>query len=310
MKAMAYEEYGEGSELHLVDLPKPHCPHYCALVRVKTVGVNHIDYKVRAGLFGGMLTQFPVVPGWDVAGVVEEVHYSAPGFAPGDEVVGYVWMDYIHHGTYAEYVPAPVRTLARKPVNATWEQAAALPTAGLTAYQALKAISVQPGDTLLVHGASGGVGSIGVQLARLMGAEVIGAAREQNHEFLRELGVTPVRYGDGQHDEVRAHAPAGVQGVVDFYGKGSLATSIPLLAPGVGPEQMVTIADRVHAAEIGARWIAIQPGADDLSQLVAWVEQGDLTVHVSDVLPLADAAEAHRRIQSFHTRGRVVLAVE
>lgn len=123
---------------------------------------------------------------------------------------------------------------------------------------------------------------------------VIGTASERNHEYLREQGVEPVQYGDGLPARVRALAPDGVEGIVDFYGSGSLQASSSLLARGVGANQMVTAADRVHATEIGARWIAVQPDTDDLSQLVAWVEEVALTVHVSDTLPLTDAAEANR----------------
>jgi NADPH:quinone reductase-like Zn-dependent oxidoreductase len=307
VKAMAYERYGDDAELRLVDIPKPDCPHYSALVRVKAVGVNHIDYKVRSGLFASMMTHFPVVPGWDVAGVVETVHYSAgSAFVPGDEVIGYVWMDYIHHGGYAEYIPAPVRTLTRKPRNVTWEQAAGLPAAGLTAYQALRSITIRRGDTILIHGAAGGLGSVGAQIACHLGARVIGTAREQNHEFVRGLGVEPVRYGEDLDQQVRALAPDGVQAVADFVGKRSLGASASLLADGVGHEQMVTVADRAHAGEIGAHWIGVQSNTDNLAQLVAWVEQGHLTVQVSETLPLSDAAIAHRRLQAHHDPGKIV----
>jgi len=294
----------------LVELPKPKLRHFSALIRVKAAGVNPVDYKVRQGMFDGMMdAYFPVVPGWDVAGVVESVHYTSNEFTPGDEVIGYAWMDCLHHGSYAEYLCAPVRSLARKPRNMTWEQAAGLPLAGLTAYRALKAIDVRRGATLLVHAAAGGVGSLGVQIAKILGARVIGTASAGNHEFLRGLGVEPVAYGAGLAERVRALAPDGVDGVVDFFGAGSLEASMSLLAEGVGVQQMVTVADRAHADEIGARWTCVQPDAGDLSQLVAWAEQGALTVHVSEVRPLADAVEVHRRMQREHGRGKTVLSV-
>lgn len=310
MKAIAYEQYGDESVLRLVDLPTPKVGPDRALVRVKAAGVNPADFKVRQGALDSMLdTYFPVVPGWDVAGVVESVGYTSHVFAPGDEVIGYVWMDYLHHGTYAEFVSAPVRTLVRKPSNTTWEQAAGLPLAGLTAYQALKAIRISQGDTILVHGAAGGVGSLGVQIARVLGANVIGTASERNHDFLRDLGVEPVQYGDGMPEQVRALAPDGVDAVVDYFGGGSLDASTALVAPGVDADQMVTVADGMGAMELGAHVVGVRPDADDLSQLVAWVEKGALTVHVSDSLPLDMAIEAHRRIQAGHTRGKIVLTI-
>jgi NADPH:quinone reductase-like Zn-dependent oxidoreductase len=311
MRAIAFEEFGDETVLDLVDLPRPNVGHFRALVRVKAAGVNPIDDKIRQGKMDGVIdTFFPVVPGWDLAGVVEEVHYTATGFQPGDEVIGCAYPDYLHHGSYAELVPVPVRALARKPRNATWEQSAGLPTAGLTAYQALEAIQARAGDTVLVHGASGGLGSLAVQIARILGAKVIGTASERNHEFLRDLGAQPVRYGDGWADRVRALAPDGVDGVVDLFGGGLLGESLPLLAPGVGPDRMVTVADRLHAADLGARWIGVRPDGGDLSQLAAWVEDGALTVHVSEVLPLADAATAHRKIREGHTRGKIVLTFD
>lgn len=311
MRAIAFDRYGDESVLNLVEVPEPKVGHFRVLVRVKAAGVNPLDYKVVGGAVDGVLdTYFPVVPGYDVAGVVESVHYTVREFAPGDEVIGYVWMDYLHHGAYAELVSAPVRTLARKPPNASWEEAAGLPAAGLTAYQALNEIEVGPGDTLLVNGASGGVGSLGVQIAQILGASVIGTASEPNHEFLRDLGVEPVVYGDGLAERVRALAPTGVDGIVDFFGGGFLGASMSLLRRGLGPDRLVTVADRVHAADIGARWIGVRPDAEDLSQLVEWVDKGTLVVHVSAALPLAEAAAAHRRVRSGHTRGKVVLTID
>jgi len=151
-----------------------------------------------------MHVHFPLIPGWDVAGVVEAVGADATEFAVGDEVVGYVRKDHLQHGTFAELVAAPVRTLARKPASLSWTEAAGLPLAGLTALQALRRVGVTAGDTVLVHGAAGGVGSLGVQVAVALGARAIGTASERNHEFLTSLGAEPAAYGDGLADRVRA----------------------------------------------------------------------------------------------------------
>jgi NADPH:quinone reductase-like Zn-dependent oxidoreductase len=159
---------------------------------------------------------FPVTPGWDIAGTIERVGYLAEGFSKGDEVLGYAWMDFLHHGSYAEYMAVPLRTIVHKPPTISWEEAAALPLAGLTAYQAIKKVEIHAGDTVLAHGAAGGTGSLGIQILQILGAKVIGTASPANHEFVADLGATPVAYGDGLDDAVHGLAPDGVDGVVDF----------------------------------------------------------------------------------------------
>ena len=175
------------------------------LIRVRAAGINPVDWKILAGYLDPIMhVHFPLIPGWDVAGVVEAVGADATEFAVGDEVVGYVRKDHLQHGTFAELVAAPVRTLARKPASLSWTEAAGLPLAGLTALQALRRVGVTAGDTVLVHGAAGGVGSLGVQVAVALGARAIGTASERNHEFLTSLGAEPAAYGDGLADRVRA----------------------------------------------------------------------------------------------------------
>lgn len=187
MKGISYSRYGGPDVLEFGEVGDPKVGPDAVLVKVRAAAVNPVDWKCREGYLDGMLDPvFPVVPGWDVSGVVVQPGVSVPEFTAGDEVIGYVREDFLSRGTFAEYVAAPVRTLARKPRNLTWEEAAGLPLAGLTAYQVLvKALQVGRGDTVLVHAAAGGVGSIAVQLARHLGARVIGTASEGNHDFLR-----------------------------------------------------------------------------------------------------------------------------
>ncbi|HVY49041.1 MAG TPA: NADP-dependent oxidoreductase, partial [Minicystis sp.] len=173
MKAMAATQYGSPDVLALTELADPKVGPDTVLVRTKAAGVNPVDWKVLAGYLDGVMrVHFPLVPGWDVAGVVERVGAAVTEFAPGDEVVGYVREDHVQCGTYAELVGAPVRTLAKKARALDWHAAAGLPLAGLTALQALDAVGVAAGEMLLVHNASGGVGSLAVQIARARGARV------------------------------------------------------------------------------------------------------------------------------------------
>jgi NADPH:quinone reductase-like Zn-dependent oxidoreductase len=198
MKAMTLQQYGQPEDLKLTDHPDPKVAPGEVLVRAKAAGVNPVDWKLGEGLLDALMeTHFPMIPGWDVAGVVERVGLDMEEFAPGDEVYGYIRKDSVQLGTYAELVSAHVRMLARKPASLTWEQAAGVPLAGLTAYQCAERVGVGAGETVLVHAAAGGVGMFGVQIAAALGARVIGTASERNHDFVRELRGEPVTYGDG-----------------------------------------------------------------------------------------------------------------
>ncbi|MCI4062011.1 NADP-dependent oxidoreductase [Micromonospora sp. R77] len=308
MKAIAIDAYGPAETLTLRELPDPPVGPDTVLVRVRAAGVNPVDWKVRDGhLAGALPTHFPLVPGWDAAGVVEAVGPAVTGFAVGDEVIGYVRRDDVQHGTYAELVPAPERTLADKPVQASWVEAGGLPLAGLTAYQALQLARTGAGDTVLVHGAAGGVGHLAVQVARALGADrVIGTASEANHDFVRSLGAEPVSYGDGLLDRVRAVAPDGVDVALDLFGGDALDVSAELLTR---PARLVSTADPEHVTRLGGSYLFVKPSTADLSMLAGLVDAGRLTVHVARTFPLAEAGPAQRLVAEGHVRGKVVLEV-
>jgi len=307
MKAITYRSYGGPDVLEYGEVPEPKLGADRVLVRVRATSVNPVDWKIQAGyLDSAMDAVFPVIPGWDVAGVVERVGVGITEFEPGDEVIGYVREDMVSRGTFAEYVAAPVRTLARKPRNLTFEQAAGLPLAGLTAYQALtRALDVQPGETVLVHAAAGGVGSLAVQMAVALGARVIGTAGEQNHDFLRSLGAEPVRYGEGLADRVRALAPQGVDAVLDLIGGDALQASPELL----GPDGRLASAADGAVLGLGGRFVFVRPDAADLAALTDLAEIGRLKVEVAATFPLRQAADAQRLNAGGHTRGKVVVTV-
>ncbi|MFD7664024.1 NADP-dependent oxidoreductase [Streptomyces sp. NPDC059788] len=306
MKAIIANSYGDPDRLGCTDLPDPKVGPDSVLVRVKAAGVNPVDWKVLAGYLDPLMhVHFPLIPGWDVAGVVEAVGLDATEFAVGDEVVGYVRKDEVQHGTFAELVAAPVRTLARRPAALSWQQAAGLPLAGLTALQSLDRVGVTKGETVLVHAAAGGVGSLGVQIAVARGARVIGTASERNHDFLRSLGAEPVTYGDGLAGRVRELAPDGVDAVVDFVGNGVVDVSQELLRD---TSRIASIADS-EVKEKGGHHVWVRPDSAGLAELGDLADAGKLTVHVDTVLPLSEAAEAFRRSQEGRTRGKIVLEV-
>ncbi|MGW2714867.1 NADP-dependent oxidoreductase [Streptomyces sp. NPDC001356] len=306
MKAMALRRYGRSDDLEWMELPDPKVAPGEVLVRVKAAGVNPVDWKLAEGRLDAVMeTGFPLIPGWDVAGVVERVGFDVTEFAPGDEVFGYIRKDWAQLGAYAELVSAHVRLLAPKPAALTWEEAAGVPLAGLTAYQAVRRVGLQPDETVLVHGAAGGVGSFGVQIATALGARVIATASERNHEFVRSLGAVPVAYGPGLRDRVREQAPQGVDAAVDFAGHDAVDVSLDLLED---PGRLASVVDPEAAAR-GGHYVWVRPDRTDLDALAALADAGRLTVHVDRVLPLAEAAEAWRVSQGGHTRGKLVLSV-
>ncbi|MET7797122.1 NADP-dependent oxidoreductase [Streptomyces decoyicus] len=306
MKAIIANSYGGPEVLEYTDRPDPKVGPDSFLIRVKAAGVNPVDWKIVAGYLDPMMdVHFPLVPGWDVAGVVEAVGADATEYEVGDEVIGYVRKDEVQHGTYAELVAAPVRTLARKPASLSWQQAAGLPLAGLTAYQALARVGTKAGETVLVHAAAGGVGSLAVQIAVAQGARVIGTASERNHAFLRSLGAEPVTYGDGLADRVRALAPEGVDAAVDFVGGGVVDVSQELLKDR---SRVASIADGEVKSK-GGHMVWVRPDTDDLTALGALADAGKLTVPVEVIIPLPEAAEAFRRSMAGRARGKIVLEV-
>ncbi|EPD61497.1 NADP-dependent oxidoreductase [Streptomyces sp. HGB0020] len=307
MKGISYSRYGGPEVLEYGEVRDPKVGPDAVLVKVRAAAVNPVDWKCRAGHLDGMLDAvFPVVPGWDLSGVVVRPGVSVTEFTAGEEVIGYVREDFLSRGTFAEYVAAPVRTLARKPRNLSFEEAAGLPLAGLTAYQVLvKALQVKRGETVLVHAAAGGVGSIAVQLVRHLGARAIGTASARNHAFLRGLGCEPVEHGEGLAERVRGVAPEGVDAVFDTVGGEALKASAGLLAPG---GRLASIADG-DVTGYGGRYCWVRPDADDLLRLTELVEQGAVSVHVDRAFPLEQAAQAHRLSEEGRTRGKIVVTV-
>jgi NADPH:quinone reductase-like Zn-dependent oxidoreductase len=308
MKAVSYRTYGGPEVLEYGDLPEPKVGPDAVLIKVKAAAVNPVDWKAQLGYLDGLLESvFPVIPGWDVSGVVVRPGVDAVEYQEGDEVIGYVREDFLSRGTFAEYVAAPVRTLARKPANLTFEQAAGLPLAGLTAYQTLvKAIRLGEGETVLVHAAAGGVGSLAVQIAAHLGARVIGTASERNHGYLRSLGAEPVTYGEGLAERVRALAPDGVDAVLDLVGGDALTVSPDLLATG---GRLVSIADPAVLG-LGGRYFWVRPDAADLAALSELAERGVIEVEVAATFPLEKAADAQRLNAEGHTRGKIVVTVD
>jgi len=309
VKAVTYAEYGGPERPQAGEGDDPQTGPDWVRVAVRATSVNPVDWKLAAGGLDAMLDAFfPVVPGWDVAGVVTEVGPAHHDLQVGDEVYGYLRKDAVHGGTYAEQVAAPRATLALKPTSLSFEEAAGVPLAGLTALQALDdALGVGTDDVVLVHGASGGVGVFAVQIAAARGARVIGTASAANHDFVRDLGGEPVEHGDGLVDRVRALAPDGVTAVLDTRG-GDAMSSAPDVLADEHQGRVASIADPA-VAELGGTYVFVHPDVDDLTALAALADAGQLRVPIASTYPLERAADAWRESMEGHVRGKIVLTV-
>lgn len=303
MKAMAYKGYGGLDKLEQLELPRPKVGPGSVLIRVKAAGVNPVDWKIMGGYLDAIMNvTFPVIPGWDVAGVVEAVGFDTPEFKVGDEVYAYGRRDSVHFGSFAEYMVLPASSVAHKPASLSWEEAAALPLTGLTAQRTLDALELKSGQTLLIHNGSGGAGQAAIQIATNAGVNVIATASPQNHDLLRGLGATPVARGEGLVERVRELAPEGVDAVADFHGEALETTLAVLKESGTH----ASVADGSVAAH-GGHYIWVRPEAKELDRLSALVEAGKLKVNVVSARPMQEAAAAFGESMAGKTAGKIVL---
>jgi NADPH:quinone reductase-like Zn-dependent oxidoreductase len=305
MKAIIYRQYGGPEVLEVADVPEPKLSQTNVLIRVKAAALNPADHMLQEGLGDSFMDAwFPVIPGWDVAGIVERAGPGVSEFASGDEVIGFVREEVLRHGTYAEKISTSVAYLVRKPRNATWVQAAALPLAGLTAYQAIvHTLDIREGETLLIHGASGGVGSIAAQIAVSRGARVVGSASDVNHHYLRSIGVQAVLYGEQLVEDARRIVPEGFDAVFDCAGRGVLSLNQQL-----GKEGMRACS--IAGGGPGVKTVFARANQADLTKLVELVEAKSLIVPIAATYPLTEAAVAQQALRNGRNApGKIVLEV-
>ncbi len=301
-RAVRFQEYGDIDVLEVVDVPRPVPGPGQALVRVKAAGINIGEAKIRQGLLHERWpATFPSGQGSDLAGVVEETGSGVTGPAVGDEVLGHT----DGRASQAEYVVVEEADLIPKPSAVPWEVAGSLFVAGTTAYATVRAVSAGEGDTLVVAGAAGGVGSIAVQLASMHGAAVIGLAGAANHQWLRDHGVVPVSYGDGTIERI-GEVAGHVDAFIDAFGGGYVETALEL---GVDPDRIDTIADFAAVERFGVKAEGSATAAEPavLSELVQLVAAGRLEVPIAATYPLAQVREAYRQLEGGHVRGKIVL---
>ena len=304
-KAVRFDDYGGIDVLRVEDVPRPVPGDGQVLVQVKAAGINPGEDKIRQGLLRERWpATFPSGQGSDLAGIVAQTGPGVAGFSAGDEVLG--WTD--NRSTQAEFVLAEAGKLTAKPAGVLWEVAGALFVAGTTAYAAVRAVALSPGDTVVVAGASGGVGTIAVQLARRAGATVIGLASEPHHAWLTAHGVIGVSYGDGVADRIR-QAAGQVDAFIDTVGGDYVRMAVEDLR--VEPSRVDTIAnlEAVEKFGIKAEGSAFAASAAVLAELAGLIAAGELEVPITATFPLAEVQDAYRRLAQGHVLGKIVLKV-
>jgi len=303
MKAVVFDTFGDPDVLHVAEVQRPEPGPGQMRIKVRAAGVNPIDAEIRSGAMQAVFpTPLPAILGIDVAGTVDAVGNGVDGFPTGESVVG--WAD-APAGAYAEYALAS--QVVRVPADLSFADAVTLPTAVEAANRGLDQLGVRAGDTVLIHGAAGSVGTIAVQMAVARGATVVGTASEAHQDYVRSLGAIPTRYGDGLVERVRGLVPH-VDAVLDAAGKGALPDSIALRG---GTDRILTLADPAGPS-LGVKFSAGARADRSTSDLAAWVDmaaRGELTTAVGGTYPLEQAAEAQRVSQAGHPPGKLILTV-
>jgi NADPH:quinone reductase-like Zn-dependent oxidoreductase len=302
-RAVQFDEYGGLDVLTVREIELPELGKEDVLVEVRAAGINPGEVSIREGLLHDRWpASFPSGQGSDLAGVVKEVGIDVVGFAPGDEVLGWSWT----RSSQAEETVVPAEQLIRKPADLSWEAAGALHVVGVTAFAAVRAIDISEGDTVVVSGAAGGVGTITVQLLKVRGANVVGLASEDHHKWLWDKGAIPVTYGEGVLQRILEATPDGIDAFIDLYGPEYIDLALEL---GVPAPKIETIISYERAQEVGAK----SEGSTDatspeiLGEMAELVSTGKIEVPIAATYPLDEVREAFEQLEDRHTLGKIVL---
>ncbi len=316
MKAAIINEFGGKEKLTLTEVSTPQPAEDEVLVRIKAAGVNPVDWKIREGWLKDLLPyEFPIILGWDLAGVIEETGDRVDRFAKGDKVFAYSRRPIVQQGTYAEYAAIPESHITQSPDSLSFEESASIPLTALTAYQAVyDAVELQEGQSILIVGASGGVGGFAVQFAHLIGAKVTAIASEKNHTYLQSLGAEhAICYTKGDFREpFKAICPSGADVVFDLIGGETLKKAGNCVKAG-GKIVSITDDPRSHVPEeknIQCHFVFVEPNVKQLDHIREMVDSGKLKTHLSAVYSLAEVHKAHADMETGHTCGKIVLKVE
>jgi len=302
-RAVRFDHYGDRDVLYIAEVAVPSPPPGEVVVAVRAAGINPGEASIRTGALAAIFpATFPSGEGSDLAGVVHAIGDGVTEFAVGDAVLGWSW----RRSSHAEYVAVPVTQLIAKPAALSWEVAGALYVVAATAYAAVRAVGAGPGDTVAVSAAAGGVGTVVVQLLRTKGATVLGIASPSNHDWLTAHGVTPVAYGDGIADRLRAAAPHGIDAFIDLFGPDYVELAVAL---GIKPDRINTIIARAKAQEVGAKTEGSVEASTTavLSEMAALVTSGQIEIPIAATYPLEQVRDAFAELEERHTHGKIVL---
>jgi NADPH2:quinone reductase len=318
MRAIYYERFGPPEVLQIGQLPIPEPAADEVLVRVAAAGVNPIDRRLRNGELQSFFSRtWPIVPGWDLAGRIAAVGADVRGWNVDDDIVGLAFTWSLHHGTYAEYVPVKAASIARKPVNLRYVEAAALPLVSLTAWESLvEYAQLRPGQTVLVQAGAGGLGSVAIAIARHVGATVYTTTRSENFDYVRSRGAThPIDYTLTDYaDYIRRREPDGVDVVLEsLTGDEVVETAIRLVKRGgtvVYMNNEPPAMPEIEARAIRTKFLHHRPDGESLARLMQLYERGALPLPPVEQMPLDAAIAAHHKSESRTTRGKIVLHVQ
>jgi NADPH:quinone reductase-like Zn-dependent oxidoreductase len=308
IQAVRFDHYGEIDVLNVVEVARPHAAPGRVVVDVVAAAINPGEASIRRGLLDHLWpATFPSGEGSDLAGVIAEVGQGVDGLAVGDEVIG--WSD--ERSSHAEAVSLPAGQIAAKPAGVSWEAAGSLYVAGTTAWATIQSVGLKTGEVVAVSAAAGGVGSVVIQLARRLGATVLGIAGPGNADWLESMGVTAISYGDGLADRLRAAPGRSIDAFIDTFGGGYVDLAVGDL--GVEPERVDTIIDRESATRHGTHVDAMSSVHDVKSvivELASMIEQGQLEIPIAATFPLVDVRSAYELLEQRHTRGKIVLLTD
>lgn len=315
MKAIAIDQFGGVDVMRLRELPTPTFQEHELLIKIHYAGVNPVDWKIREGhLESALPHHFPIILGWDASGTIEAMGSAVTGFHVGEAVYAYCRKPTVQDGAYAEYIVLDAASVAPKPKQASFAEAASVPLASLTAWQALHDFSqTKPGQVVLIHAGSGGVGSFAIQFAKLIGAKVITTCSGANIEYVKSLGADyAIDYTKEKFaDAVKKLFPEGVDLVFDTVGGKTLDESLPIVKKG---GTLVTIVERLDAERgrpygITTGFVFVRPNGHELREIGKLIDEDKVKIPALTELPLEEAAKAHELSKATHTRGKMVLKI-
>jgi NADPH2:quinone reductase len=316
MKAMVIDCFGGAEQLHLEEMPTPKPADNEVLIEVCYAAVNPVDWKIREGHLKGLIPhEFPIILGWDASGTIADVGKNVSGFHKGDEIFAYCRKPIVKWGTYAEFVSFDAANIALKPKNISFAQAAAIPLAGLTAWQALFDFAhLKAGESILIHAGAGGVGGLAIEFARQAGAKIYTTASQENHGYVKKLGAhVPIDYRrDNFVAKIRSLEPQGIDIVLDCVGKQTLQDSFQVLKPN---GRIVSIVEQVDQGlakkyNVHGGFVFVKPNGKQLSQIADLIAEGKVVPPNIEEMPFTSAASAHEKIRQGHTRGKYVLRIK